>query len=117
MITSSDQVWSFFIPPSEPNFVTQKSVVGRVRPARHEDDLAGAIVAIPGADPGFDWLFGRGIAGFITCYGGVNSHMAVRANELGLPAVIGAGETLFAKWSAARVLQIDCANERVTVLQ
>jgi phosphoenolpyruvate-protein kinase (PTS system EI component) len=79
--------------------------------------LAGAIVAIPSADPGFDWLFSHNIAGFITAYGGANSHMAIRANELGLPAIIGAGETLYGKWSMARLLNIDCANRRVEVLQ
>ena len=52
---------------------------------------------LPNADPGFDWIFSRNIAGFVTAYGGVNSHMAVRASELGLPAVIGAGETLYAE--------------------
>jgi hypothetical protein len=42
--------------------------------------------------------------------------MAIRANELGLPAVIGAGEVLFEKWSKARRLDIDCANRRVEVV-
>ena len=55
-------------------------------------NLAGAIVCIPGADPGYDWIFSQGIAGLITAFGGANSHMAIRAAELGIPAVIGAGE-------------------------
>jgi hypothetical protein len=42
--------------------------------------------------------------------------MAIRANELGLPAVIGAGEVLFEKWSKARRLDIDCGNRRVEVI-
>ena len=75
--------------------------------------LAGAIVCIPNADPGFDWLFARGIAGLVTAYGGVNSHLAIRAAELRLPAVIGAGETHYARWSKARTLRLDCVNRRV----
>ena len=72
---------------------------------------------IPSADPGFDWLFSCGIRGFITAYGGVNSHMAIRAGELQLPAVIGAGELLFNQWRGARRLGLDCANRRVDVIQ
>ena len=79
--------------------------------------LSGRIVLLPNADPGYDWIFSRGIAGFITAYGGMNSHMAVRACELGLPAVIGAGEPLFNSWSKARRLRIDCLNRQVQVLQ
>ncbi|MBY0429704.1 MAG: phosphoenolpyruvate synthase [Rhodospirillales bacterium] len=116
LIASAEDVWAFHRPPTEPNFITQKRVTGPVRHYSDAANLANAIVAIPSADPGFDWLFSRGIAGFITAYGGANSHMAVRAGELGLPAVLGAGETLFGKWSAARTLTIDCANCRVEVL-
>ena len=50
-------------------------------------------------------------------YGGVNSHMAIRAAELGVPAVIGTGEALYNKWAAANLLKIDCANREVQVLQ
>ena len=46
---------------------------------------------MPSADPGFDWIFTRDISGFVTQFGGANSHMAIRASELGIPAVIGAG--------------------------
>ena len=37
------------------------------------------------------------IAGFITAWGGANSHMAIRANELSL-IVIGLGEAEFEKY-------------------
>ncbi len=78
--------------------------------------LNGAIVCIPNADPGFDWLFSYPISGLITAWGGVNSHMAIRAGELGLPAVIGAGELLYQRWSEATRLHLDCAGRRVEVL-
>jgi hypothetical protein len=60
--------------------------------------LMGNILMIPSADPGYDWIFSHKISGFITMYGGVNSHMSIRAQELGIPAVIGAGELLYRKW-------------------
>jgi phosphohistidine swiveling domain-containing protein len=116
LITSADQVWRFHRPPTEPNFVTQRETVGVVRTADSPDSLEGGIVLLPNADPGFDWIFSRNIAGFVTAYGGVNSHMAVRASELGLPAVVGAGETLYAEWSQARRLRLDCLNRQVQVL-
>lgn len=116
LITSPEDIWAFHVPECEPNFVTQGCVTGLVASPEQRDRLAGAIVFIPSADPGFDWLFSHPIAGLVTAYGGVNSHMAIRANELGLPAVIGAGETLFRQWSQAQRLHIDCAGRRVEVL-
>jgi glutamine kinase len=116
LITHPDDIWGFRLADAEPNFITQKSIVAPV--VSHADPalLANAIVAIPSADPGFDWLFSHPIAGLITAYGGANSHMAIRAGELGLPAVIGTGEFLFEKWSKARRLAIDCAAKRVEPL-
>ena len=118
LITQPDEVFSFELPQSEPNYVTLKKSTGPVAclPASHES-LHGAILFIPSADPGFDWIFSHGIAGFVTMYGGVNSHMAIRAGELGIPAVIGAGETLFNKWSSTKSLELDCANRLVRILR
>lgn len=113
LLTQPGDVWSFSLPATLPNFITQSRVTGPVRAPHQTDDLQGSIVAIPSADPGFDWIFSRGIAGFVTAYGGVNSHMAIRAGELGIPAVIGAGEALFSQWASASRLLIDCANKIV----
>ncbi|MBL0141875.1 MAG: phosphoenolpyruvate synthase [Betaproteobacteria bacterium] len=116
VIADPDSIWGFRWPDASPNFITQRQVTAPV--TRYEDraSLAGAIVCIPSADPGFDWLFSYPIAGLITAWGGANSHMAIRAGELGLPAVIGAGEVLFRRWSSARRLQVDCAGKRVEIL-
>jgi len=76
-------------------------------------DLAGKIVLVRNADPGYDWLFSRNIAGLITAYGGVNSHMAIRAAEFGLPAAIGIGETLFEELMRSPVLSLDCAARQI----
>lgn len=117
LITAPEDALVFHLPQSEPNFITHGQATGNVVSHHQRDELVGAIVMIPSADPGFDWLFSHRIAGFVTAYGGVNSHMAIRANELGLPAVIGAGEALYNRWAAARVLKLDCAARRVDILR
>ncbi|MGO8844953.1 MAG: ABC transporter substrate-binding protein [Methylocella sp.] len=60
--------------------------------------------------------FTEGFFGFVTQFGGVNSHMAIRASELAVPAVIGAGETLFGYWNRARKICLDCGNQQVQVI-
>lgn len=116
VIAHPEDVWGFEWPATEPNFITQRQVTAGVSGYGDRNALAGAIVCIPNADPGFDWIFAYPIVGLVTAWGGANSHMAIRAGELGLPAVIGAGETLFARWSAAKRLHIDCAGRRVEIL-
>ena len=116
LIGRPEEVWGFETPRTAPRFVTQGDAVGHVVAAQDRAHLTGAIVCLPSADPGFDWLFTYPIAGFGTAWGGVNSHMAIRASELDLPAVIGAGEDKYRRWSAARRLHIDCAGRRVEVL-
>ncbi|WP_066459814.1 PEP-utilizing enzyme [Castellaniella caeni] len=116
LIARPDDILAFEWPESAPNFITQKQVLARVADCTDRHALAGAVVCIPNADPGFDWLFSYPIAGLVTAWGGANSHMSIRAGELGLPAVIGAGEILYKRWSGARRLHIDCAGRRVDVV-
>jgi hypothetical protein len=116
LIAKPEDVWAFEWPETAPNFITQKRVTAPVVPCDAREHLAGAIVCIPNADPGFDWLFAYPIVGLITAWGGANSHMAIRAGELGLPAVIGSGEVLYRCWSSAQRLHLDCAGRRVEVL-
>ena len=108
----------FEMPEAEPNYITQQQATGHATtPDSERSALKDSVLLIPSADPGFDWIFSHGIAGFITMYGGVNSHMAIRAGELGIPAVIGAGPMLFQQWSTANVLSLDCGNRQVSVVR
>ena len=118
LIVEPSDVWSFTCPASEPSFVTQQTAMGRSSAiGESPEQLKGTILFIPNADPGFDWIFSCDIAGFVTKYGGVNSHMAIRAGELEIPAVIGAGEVLYNEWAKAQMLQLDCVNRQVQVLR
>ena len=71
---------------------------------------------VASADPGYDWIFSKNIGGLVTMYGGANSHMAIRAAELKIPAIIGAGEKNFSTWSRASLIEIDCENKKVVIL-
>lgn len=116
LLRSSEDFFSFRYPRTVPNFVTTKRVTARAAsgPALAAG-IRGAIALIPQADPGYDWLFGQGIAGLITMFGGANSHMAIRAAELGLPAAIGVGEPRFEDLCRATVVHLDCGAKQITV--
>lgn len=100
----------------EPNFVTSGCITAPVCTNIDPNSVAGKIVFIEAADPGFDWLFSYEIAGLVTQFGGLNSHMAIRAQELNVPAVIGAGEWWFKKWKNAEMLKIDCQCQKVHII-
>ncbi len=102
---------------AQPNFVTQRAVQAEARAVGADGEVEGCIVLIPSADPGYDWLLARGIAGLITMFGGANSHMAVRAAEISLPAAIGVGEARFEELASARVLRLDCGARTITVVR
>ncbi|MDF2577432.1 MAG: hypothetical protein K0S74_916 [Chlamydiales bacterium] len=116
LIIDSVDVHTFHEIVSRPNFITQINVKAEVvtEDKLHTSLLKGKIVCIEAADPGYDFLLTKGIAGLITKYGGINSHMAIRCAELGIPAVIGAGSS-FQQWAASKILEIQPVNQLVRV--
>ncbi|WP_165845396.1 PEP/pyruvate-binding domain-containing protein [Streptacidiphilus pinicola] len=117
LITEPGELLAFHYPPSEPNYITHKTVTGPVEAAEGATSLEGKILLLPSGDPGFDWIFSHRIAGFVTQYGGANSHMAIRAHQFDVPAVIGAGEGLFQRLQRASLVRLDCANRRADVIR
>jgi hypothetical protein len=114
LILSSDDVLAFEVQGSHPNFITQRSIHGDlINVSTERINLESKIMLIERADPGFDWIFTKKIAGFITCYGGANSHMAVRAKELNIPAAIGVGLQTYQKLQLSRSVYLDCINKRI----
>ena len=119
VILSATDIYAFGGLSSIPNFITHKAVTAEVSSDVRFDNLSaidGRIVIIESADPGFDWIFTRPIAGLITCWGGANSHMAIRCNELGIPAAIGVGPSMFKNLAGARLALVDCSAQRVEAL-
>jgi phosphohistidine swiveling domain-containing protein len=117
VIFSPLDVYRFEFPDSRPNFITQNCAHGELIILNDPQiDLKGKIILIESADPGFDWIFTRGIIGLITCFGGANSHIAVRANELNIPTVLGVGKLLFEELKKCKSVFIDCSNKRLDYL-
>lgn len=118
IILNPEDIYGFYLEDEEPNFITLNNTKAQVIKEKNIDksDLAGKIVFIKSADPGYDFLFTKNISGLITQFGGANSHMAIRCAELGIPAIIGAGEKNFNEWSKASVLEIDCAGKQVRII-
>lgn len=120
LILKPSDVWHFYYPDTEPNYITLGSARGSTVVLEGEGtygNISGKIVLIPSADPGYDWIFSHGIKGFITMYGGANSHMAIRAGELGIPAVVGTGGKKFGEYRSASVLEIDCTAKVIRIVR
>lgn len=108
---------AFHVGTAKPNYITQKSVTGRPVALSSQRNLkTGEIAFIENADPGYDWIFCHDIAGLVTKYGGVASHMAIRCAELGVPAAIGAGELLFERFRRCARIRLDCGNQTMGVV-
>ena len=100
---------------SKPNFITVSKVQADVVVLKDSvnAEIAGRIVALEKADPGYDWIFAKGIAGLVTKYGGPASHMAIRCAEFGLPSAIGCGAQTFNYVCASERIEIDCNNKKI----
>ncbi|RUO78402.1 PEP/pyruvate-binding domain-containing protein [Pseudidiomarina taiwanensis] len=121
LLTGIDDFYSFELSAGVPNFIGSTRVIAECMhlhgTEQHDVNVQDKVVLIPQADPGYDWLFGQGIAGLITMYGGANSHMAIRSAEFGLPAAIGIGEQLFKQLSQAQEIELDPANSVMRALR
>lgn len=116
IITGPGDLDAFLVGADLANFVGHSEVVADCVDLENASggdipDVKGMIAMIPQADPGYDWLFGQGIVGLVTMYGGVNSHMAIRAAEFGMSAAIGIGEQRYRELAGAKMLHLAPANQ------
>ncbi len=121
LLCAEDDLDAFLLTAGTPNFVGVRAVTAPIIELFEGDkaspDVAGCIVLIPRADPGFDWLFGHRIAGLITLYGGANSHMTIRAAEFGLSAAIGVGVQRYEQLRTAAAVELDPMGHTLRVLR
>jgi phosphohistidine swiveling domain-containing protein len=103
-----------------PNYITQQKISSKLVKIDNDSEklpeIEGKIVMIENGDPGYDWIFTRNIAGLITKYGGVASHMSIRCAEFGIPAAIGCG-VIFDQLSNADSAILDCASSKITPIR
>ncbi len=104
-----------------PNYITGRCVEGRVaflsQNRLADSPITGCIVLLENADPGFDWIFSKGIAGLVTKFGGTNSHMAIRCSEYGIPAAIGCGGVLFDQVKNATRIRLNSGEKVIQVVK
>ncbi|AKA21645.1 PEP/pyruvate-binding domain-containing protein [Pseudomonas chlororaphis] len=121
LISAVDDVFVAPLHRSLPNFITRQNVEAAGLELRQDTPasapLKGKIVCIENADPGYDWVFTRGIAGLVTQYGGANSHMAIRCAEFGIPAAIGCGEQLFQRILRSPRIALNCRDKTLNPVQ
>lgn len=102
-----------------PSYITNSIVKARVCVLERlgvKADVRGALVLLPNADPGYDFLFHSGALGIITKVGGPASHMCIRSIELSMPACIGCGESVYQKLATAHSAVLDCDTRQIIVL-
>lgn len=102
-----------------PSYITNSIVKARVCVLERlgvKADVRDAIVLLPNADPGYDFLFHSGAVGIITKVGGPASHMCIRSIELQMPACIGCGERVYQKLAAVHSAVLDCGTRQIIVL-
>ena len=103
---------------SIPNFITNKKVRLKSlfldKKNLKKVNLKKKIVIIENADPGYDWIFSKKIGGLITKFGGVNSHMAIRCAELGIPAAIGCGQKKYEDLKNSKNIELDCKSHNIS---
>ncbi len=119
LITKTDDINFFFLDKVKGNYITDKSVHGKIKfykNIKSLKEIKDSIVLIDNADPGYDFIFSYNIKGFISKYGGSNSHMAIRCMELGIPAIIGIGEKNFENFKNKNFLFIDCKQQIFKIL-
>ena len=79
-----------------------------------KNKISNKVVLIENADPGYDWIFSKKIKGLITKFGGVNSHMSIRCEELNIPAAIGVGEDNYNDITKFSKIILNCKNQKIT---
>ena len=102
------------------NYITNKIQIGSIYYIKNDLkklDLQNKIVLIENADTGYDFIFNYNIKGLITMYGGPNSHMSIRCNELNIPAVIGIGNKEFNKLKKYFQIELNCIEKNIKIIK
>lgn len=118
LLRNQQEIYSYTLAQNSANYISLEEAQGEIvcEELLKDISLNNSIACIRSADPGYDFIFTKGVAGLITCYGGANSHMAIRCAELNIPAVIGVGEQEFNKILNASVININCKTQNIKII-
>ena len=100
-------------------FITKKIIEAQtlnIDNPNKEVNVKDKIVVIENADPGYDWILSQKIVGLITKYGGVNSHMSIRCEELNMAASIGVGEKFFDEICKSSKIILNCKENKISII-
>lgn len=118
IILDEEDLFEFSFIKSNPTFITNKNIKADIiflseNMVENIENIENKIVCVNNADPGWEWLFSRKVSGLITCYGGMNSHIAIRCQELSIPAAIGCGREKFEKYINKKVIELNCSLKSI----
>ena len=119
LIVSENDCYYHSIKSMKGNYITQKILIGSVYYLKKNIkklELQNKIIFIENADPGYDFIFNYNIKGLVTMYGGPNSHMSIRCNELNLPAVIGIGNKEFNNLKKYNQIELNCLEKNIRII-
>ena len=120
IITNPNDVYFHHIQKTSGNYIGDKTFIGEIvildNLKINSFNLRNKIILIENADPGYDFLFNYQIKGLITMYGGPNSHMAIRCNELDIPAIIGIGKNEYYEIAKSNIMQIDTSLKKYIII-
>ena len=118
IIIKKEDIYSFFKKKNNVHtFITDKKIMSNVVCLDNKlirKNINNKIVCILNADPGYDFIFTKKINGLITEFGGPNSHMSIRCNELQVPAAIGVGGHIYEKISKSDFIELDCNIKKIS---
>jgi len=119
LVTSLNDFYVSSMLITKPNFITKKIVEAHtliIDNPNNEVNVKGKIIIIENADPGYDWILSQKIKGLITKYGGVNSHMSIRCEELNMAASIGVGENSFDEICRSSKIILNCMENKIGII-
>lgn len=119
IICSENDIYSFKTFTSKGNFFSENNITSSCilyKDNISDNQLKNKIIMIENADPGFDFIFNKRIAGLITKFGGSNSHMSIRCMEENLPACIGVGETQFNVLQNSKIIELNCRQKIIKII-
>ncbi len=120
VISGSTDFYYFEEITAKPNFITTLRITADILyfsniQSVNVNELNGKIILKETMEPGCDWILLYPIAGIITKFGGVASHIAIRCRELNIPAVIGCGN-YFDVLKNTKKIKIDSLNQKIHVI-